>query len=385
MNRLKGWIYDMAGWLATAGSRPPVQKTILVVRLDEIGDFMLWHKFLPEIVDAPAYTGYSFHLYANSSWKSLYDRFYSDLPVEVTWVNKTQFKKDIKYRLNILRSAYHLHSEIVINPAYSRDKRNDDAIVAAARAQVRIGMKSNTESVKSYEKGYDQKLYTRLFDLPQRPVFEFYRNSAFTDFVTGSSNSIRDTSVDPGRLPSLSFTLPEKYFVVFPGSRSKARIWPTDHFAAVSTHLHQRYGFTALVCGGPGDIEYTNAFCAAYTGPKLDLTGKTSLPEMLTIFAHASCLVSVDTGSVHLAAAAGCTVFGIFNGSQYKRFAPYPQNMHPGFFAIYPDEIEEDLADPQLVKEKYEFVISVPYASVKAEKVIAATEKATSFLRPAFS
>ena len=385
MNRLKGWIYDMTGWLATTGSRPAIQKTVLIVRMDEIGDFMLWHKFLPEIIKAPVFSGYSFHLFANSSWKSLYDRFYGDLGITVTWVNKIQFKKDIKYRLNILRSAYRLHSGIVINPAYSRDKRNDDAVVAAAKARTRIGMKSNTESVKSYEKGYDQKLYTRLFELQQRPVFEFYRNSAFTDFVTGTANAISNTVVDPGRLPSLSFTLPEKYFVVFPGSRSKARIWPADHFAAVSDHLYQRYSYTALVCGGPGDVEYADAFCAAYNGPKLDLTGKTSLPEMLTIFAHASCLVSVDTGSVHLAAAVGCTVFGIFNGSQYKRFAPYPQEIHPGFFAVYPDEIEEDLADPELVKEKYEFVINVPYASVKAGKVITATENATSFLRPAFS
>jgi ADP-heptose:LPS heptosyltransferase len=73
---------------------------------------------------------------------------------------------------------------------------------------------------------------------------------------------------------------------------------------------------------------------------------------------------------VHLAAAVNCTVFGIFNGSQYKRFAPYPKELAANFHAIYPDNVEAELNDPAIVKEKYEFVVDVPYASVPAEKVI---------------
>jgi ADP-heptose:LPS heptosyltransferase len=98
--------------------------------------------------------------------------------------------------------------------------------------------------------------------------------------------------------------------------------------------------------------------------------GKTSLVEMLALFIPAQCLLSVDTGSVHLAVAVGCTVFGIFNGSQYKRFAPYPTKLTPHFHAVYPDEVESELNNAELVKQKYEFVVNVPYAAVKPEKVI---------------
>ncbi len=115
---------------------------------------------------------------------------------------------------------------------------------------------------------------------------------------------------------------------------------------------------------------YTEAFCEQYKQPVLNLTGKTSLPEMLTLFSKAECLLSVDTGSVHLAAAVNCTVFGIFNGSQYKRFAPYPLAITDNFYAVYPDEIEKDLQDTELVKQKYEFVVRVPYSLVKPEKII---------------
>ena len=93
---------------------------------------------------------------------------------------------------------------------------------------------------------------------------------------------------------------------------------------------------------------------------------------------NAKLLLSVDTGSVHLAAAVGCPVAGIFNGSQYKRFAPYPKDIAPAFYAVYPDAVERELSDPELVRTKYEFVVDVPYSDVTAAKVIQVVQ--TKFL-----
>jgi hypothetical protein len=46
MNRLKGIIYEMIGWLATKGRRrSAMNKRLLIVRIDEIGDYMLWRPF----------------------------------------------------------------------------------------------------------------------------------------------------------------------------------------------------------------------------------------------------------------------------------------------------------------------------------------------------
>ena len=75
-----------------------------------------------------------------------------------------------------------------------------------------------------------------------------------------------------------------------------------------------------------------------------------------------------------MAAATGCTVFGIYNGSQYGRFAPYPASMAPNFYPVYPDNVEAELADASLVKQKYEFVVDVPYSAVTPEKIINQTD-----------
>ena len=375
LNRLKGILYDCIGLLACSGSRPLSVPKLLIVKTDEIGDFILWHNFLQELVSADEFKGYEIHFCGNSSWKSLFETFDGNLVSQSFWLQKIRFKKDMRYRLGFLTNIYRQQYTSVINPTFSRDKRNDDAIVKAARSLRNIGMVANLESVRSYERGYDKGLYSQLFDHPKKPVFEFTRNRLFTEFITGKKSLVQDTKIDTHKLPSLPAGLPDKYFVVFPGSRSKARIWPAEYFAVVSKHLFEQYGWTAIICGGLDDANYADAFIATYRNPSVDLTGKTSLPQLMRVLKNAQCLLSVDTGSVHLAAATGCTVFGIYNGSQYGRFAPYPANMAPNFYPVYPDDVEAELADAILVKQKYEFVVDVPYNEVTPEKIIKQIDK----------
>ena len=372
LNRIKGIIYDIIGLLARIGFRhKPNHKKILIVRVDEIGDYILWRNFLNEITSSPSYRTHEIHFCGNRSWKQLFEKLDADSVQKSFWIDKLRFKKELRYRFRFLRMIYHQGYDTVINPTFSRDKRYDDSIVRAAAAKHRIGMVANRESIQPYEIGYDKGLYTQLFDYPEKPVFEFFRNKLFTAFVTGTESAVEDTSIPKALLTPFE-GLPQKFAVIFPGSRSASRIWPTANFVTVASQLFRTQGLTMVVCGAAGDKHYTDAFCATYPYPFIDLTGKTSLTEMLSILAQASLLLSVDTGSVHLAAAVGCPVIAVFNGSQYKRFAPYPPSMATHFYACYPDAIEKELADESLVRSKYEFVIAEPYANVTPEKVIKA-------------
>jgi ADP-heptose:LPS heptosyltransferase len=125
-----------------------------------------------------------------------------------------------------------------------------------------------------------------------------------------------------------------------------------------------------VICGGSGDRIYADAFKEAFAGLVTDLTGATLLPELLTILHRAEALVTVDTGSVHLAAAVGCRVFGIYNGSQYGRFSPYPLEMSNKVISIYPTEIAEDLVNPTIIQNKYLYTVTTPYQWVQPKQVI---------------
>lgn len=373
MNRLKGIVYDLIGWLARFGWRKQsaVQK-VLIIRVDEIGDYMLWRPFLKYYAQIPSLVNPHFFFCGNQSWKSLFEHLDASYVEASFWMDKIRFKKDMAYRYRFLRQLYKAGFSLVINPTYSRDKRYDDSIVRAAKAQKNWGMEANQESVKFYETGYDKGLYHPLFRLAEKPIFEFFRNRFFAEFLL--QQPLPDIKINMGEVFSapLSVELPDKYFVVFPGSRSASRIWPVDHFIRVSNYLFETFGWTAILAGTKNDAVYIEDFLTHYRYPVINLQGKTSLSDMLSLLKNAQCLLSVDTGSVHLAAAVGCTVFGIFNGSQFKRFGPYPKELATNFYAIYPDEVEKELQDERLVKEKYEFVVNIPYSLVRPEKVILA-------------
>ena len=57
----------------------------------------------------------------------------------------------------------------------------------------------------------------------------------------------------------------------------------------------------------------------------LDLTGKISLPEMIEWIRLGDLMISNDTGPMHVAAALGKPVVGIFGPTEPRRTGPYGQ------------------------------------------------------------
>jgi hypothetical protein len=99
-------LYDCIGLLACSGTRPPSVPKLLIVKTDEIGDCMLWHNFLQELVSAEQFKGYEIHFCGNSSWESLFETFDSGLVQQSFWLQKVRFKKDMRYRLGFLTNIY---------------------------------------------------------------------------------------------------------------------------------------------------------------------------------------------------------------------------------------------------------------------------------------
>lgn len=361
-------IYDVVTWLVMLNKRPEsenINKRLLIIRVDEIGDYMLWRNCLKDLVEN--FDDYTIDFCGNAAFKSIFNVFDNKNIDDVIWLNKRLFSKSLLHRYEFLKKIYFKNYDVVINARYARERITDDTIVKASFAKQVFGMAGN---VNKNNERLNIELYTHMFNSDKKPLFEFYKNQEFTEFVTGITSKIKNTSVSLENLPVFSQALPSNYFVVFPGARGPEKIWPTANFIEVANYIYKITGGTAVVCGAHGDAFYTSAFIAEYKNPYIDLSAKTSLAEMLTILHKAHCLLSVDTGSVHLAAAVGCAVFGIFNGSHYKRFAPYPKEIAENFIAIYPDEIEHDLGNEEIVENKYEYLSNLPYANVSPTKVI---------------
>jgi len=112
------------------------------------------------------------------------------------------------------------------------------------------------------------------------------------------------------------------YAVLNPGSNEYGRRWPMAKYLELAKRLRDK-GLGVVLVGGKGEV--------AATGDNdiIDLSGKTTLAQLLDILNHAALVVSNDTGPAHLSIALGTPSVVIVGGGHFGCFVPYPDQACP--------------------------------------------------------
>jgi ADP-heptose:LPS heptosyltransferase len=109
------------------------------------------------------------------------------------------------------------------------------------------------------------------------------------------------------------------------GSHREARNWPPERWAELGARLH-REGFQIAITGSEADRPHVEALRARMqpgAGEVLSLAGRLTLAEFAAVIARARCVVSVDTGTVHLASALAAPVVGLYGPAPSSRWGPW--------------------------------------------------------------
>jgi hypothetical protein len=97
------------------------------------------------------------------------------------------------------------------------------------------------------------------------------------------------------------------------GASKEIRQWPRESFAALGRRIVAAGG-RVVVIGGSGD----RALAAEVTrevGPAaIDACGRTTIPQLAALLERTDLLITGDTGPMHMAAAVGTPVLGLFFG-----------------------------------------------------------------------
>ncbi|MFW5709025.1 MAG: WecB/TagA/CpsF family glycosyltransferase [Chloroflexota bacterium] len=105
------------------------------------------------------------------------------------------------------------------------------------------------------------------------------------------------------------------------GGYSMARRWEPQRFAAVADRLAESHNARIIVVGSSGDDSAT--LLASLRSPALDLTGQTTLPQLAGVLRHCDLFIGADSGVMHVAAASGAPVVGIFGPSNHEAWGPW--------------------------------------------------------------
>jgi heptosyltransferase-2 len=110
--------------------------------------------------------------------------------------------------------------------------------------------------------------------------------------------------------------------VIFcPGAEyGPAKRWPSQHFAALARLVASPQNPVWLV-GSAKDAAVGDEISAAAEGAALNLCGRSSLEQAIDLIASARCVVSNDSGLMHVAAALGRPLVALY-GSSSPAYTP---------------------------------------------------------------
>ncbi|MBY0493313.1 MAG: lipopolysaccharide heptosyltransferase I [Cyanobacteria bacterium] len=112
------------------------------------------------------------------------------------------------------------------------------------------------------------------------------------------------------------------YIVLNPGAAWPNKRWPPERFGALAASLQDRTGLRSLVTWGPAERDLANAVVNASDG-SAGLAPATSVSDLAVLMREAALVVSGDTGPLHIAAAMGTPLVGLYGPTWPERNGPW--------------------------------------------------------------
>ncbi len=106
------------------------------------------------------------------------------------------------------------------------------------------------------------------------------------------------------------------------GAARPARNWFPERFAALADRLIDELGAQVIFVGGNEDRELVRSVLADMKNRAVSAAGDLSLSDAAALLARCKCLVSADTGPLHLATAVQTPVVGLFGSTDPRRTGP---------------------------------------------------------------
>lgn len=294
---------------------------VLLVSAGGIGDTVLFALVLPRFI-ALAKGGEPVTLILRKDAARM--RFLLPPSVRLMTVDFGRLKEPL-YRLQTLRTIAALKARLAISTDFLRHPDLDEALLFAAGATETLGMEPRPWP--KYQRALDKnrRRFTRLF--ASGPVLrdKLMRMNAFADWLSG------DETLPPKvRLPESLLPAPEatdqprvliQPFSAVALKHPSATVWRAVLDAISADHrVH--------ILGAPGDLEKNPEWKELLAPPRIIFDAR-PFAEILPALRSARLVISVDTGLMHLAAAAGAPTLCLASAAYVGEIVPYAPEVMP--------------------------------------------------------
>ena len=312
---------------------------IAIIKVDRIGDYILFRNFFEVIKNSEKYKNYSITYIGNESCKEIAELLDKDIVDKFIWIKHNKFVRNLFYRYKKLIEISSIKYTSLIHPTYSREFQFGDSIVRFVNAANKIGFAGDNCLITKFEKQISDKFYDELTIVEEDCKFEFLRNKQLFEACIKDKIGLDHPFIDKRKFTAndVPRSLEHKnYISIFIGASSKKKKYPLDKLQILVKKLVKNNIEDVVLLGGIEDKE-TAEEIIDYCNSKrvIDFTGKTSIFDLLIIIRKSVYLISNDTCAVHFAAALEIPSICILGGWHIGRFIPYASfGQNTDFFPV---------------------------------------------------
>ncbi len=344
------------------------KQTLLIIRLDDIGDYLLFRNFLEAYNQSPVWKSWQKTLLGNIVWKSLFELWNKNAVDNTIWLDKKKYLHDDVYRFGIWKQLREQGFEAVVCPSRTRPLLLDDMCTQSTGAGNTYGSK-NTLPHSSWNTVSDN-LFKNLFRSNDNFCHEFEFNKQFANWCCNlKRNDSRPL------IPNNSEFEKKESVVCFIGASAKSKRWPDNNWIPLINQLQSQFNYKVLIAGGADEIGAAAEICSRTSA--INITGKKTLPEMVHVITESKAVISNDTMAAHMAVACQTPVVILANGNNYYRFTDYTSLNIDNVSTVYPQRFLNWKAHASQ-KAPYTNVVSSDIEGISPDTVIAQVKRLIS-------
>jgi ADP-heptose:LPS heptosyltransferase len=360
----------VAEWREDQKALPPPRpqgKNLLIIRLDDIGDYLLFRNQLELYKKSPRWLGYSITLLGNASWQDIFTLLDSATVDQALWVNKNRYLQHADYRLEIWQQLRAQGFDTVIAPSRTRPLLLDHMCMLAAAPNRSVGS-VNTNVHAPWNRQSDA-LYTELFAPTDPLLHEFRFNADFAEWACGIPSGYRRPVIEQVSQPQMS----GRYLLCFIGANTRSKRWPVERWVEFIQQYRERRPDTVVVAGA-GDTEVRMADIIQQRTGADSIVGKVSLTEFIHWAAGAQAVITNDTMAAHVAASCNRPTVIVANGVNYMRFTEYSTIGVRTVVTVYPKVFARRRRRVGDGPYAYSEAVSADIESITAAQVLSALD-----------
>lgn len=306
--------------------------SIVLVRLDAIGDFIMWLDSAKEFRHCSGGKQKIILICNQVCYDIAESTGYFDQVIGLNY-GKLRHTSQVGYRWSVHRILKGIRADQAVQCTYSREIFSD-MVMSAVQAKEKVTIDSPGEISCRWTYRLAQPIYQQVISTPGVYMMEIRRNSLFTGKVLHRQirpgiPELRPVAAAQGKVPE------GNYYILFLGASETERMWPTERFAQVAEQLQEDVAYHSLkccICGGRDEVYLYEKFLKQYPHADrvLNRVGNTSLLELIEVIRGAKFIITNDTSAVHFAAAVNTPAVCIWGPWEYGRFLPYDVETEQG-------------------------------------------------------